>query len=80
MEKEILNAISEPLSKENIKIVDIKLGEEDNVKTLFITIDSEEEVDLDLTVKATNIINPIIDELNLDLGEYVLDVGSKGVN
>lgn len=80
MEKEILNAITEPLSKENIRVIEVKLGEEDNIKTLFITIDSDEIVDVNLTVKATNIINPIIDELNFDLGEYVLDVGSKGVN
>ncbi len=79
MEKEILNAITEPLSKENIKVVDVIIGEEDNVKTLFITIDSDEVVDINLSVKATKIINPIIDELNLDLGEYVLDIGSKGV-
>lgn len=80
MEKEILSVIKDPLLKENIKIIDIFIGEEDSSKTLFITIDSEKKVDTDLCVKATKIINPIIDNLNLDLDEYVLDVGSKGVD
>ena len=65
--------------EEGIKLVGVKFGEEDGVKTLFVTIDREEEpVDLDLCVKATNIVNPIIDELNLDIEDYVLDVSSKG--
>ncbi len=80
MEKDILDAVTEPLLKENIKVVDITLGEEDNVKTLFITIDSENGVDTDLCVKATKIINPIIDNLDMNLDEYVLDIGSKGVD
>lgn len=35
---------------------------------------------MDLCVKATHIVDPIIDSLDLDLEEYVLDVGSKGVS
>ena len=38
-----------------------------------ITIDSDNGVDTDLCVKVTKIINPIIDELNLDLNDYILD-------
>jgi Uncharacterised BCR, YhbC family COG0779. len=47
---------------------------------LFVTIDSENGVDMDLCVKATKIVDPIIDELELDIEDYVLDVGSKGVS
>ena len=79
MEKLIFEAITDKLNEEGIKLVGVKFGEEDGVKTLFVTIDREEEpVDLDLCVKATNIVNPIIDELNLDIEDYVLDVSSKG--
>jgi ribosome maturation factor RimP len=79
MEKLIFDAITDKLNEEGIKLVGVKFGEEDGVKTLFVTIDREEEpVDLDLCVKATNIVNPIIDELNLDIEDYVLDVSSKG--
>jgi ribosome maturation factor RimP len=76
MEKEIFASINEILEKENIKLVNVRFGEEDGAKTLFITIDSENGVDTDLCVKATKIINPIIDKLDLDLNDYVLDVGS----
>ncbi len=76
----IKDAITEPLEKENIKLLDVYLGEDEGEKTLFVTIDSEDVVDMDLCVKATHIVDPIIDSLDLDLEEYVLDVGSKGVS
>ena len=79
MENKIIDAIREPLAKENIKLLGVRLGEEDGQKTLFVTIDSENGVDIDLCVKATHIVDPIIDSLDLDLEDYVLDVGSKGV-
>lgn len=78
MEKKIENAIKDPLLNENIKLVSVKFGEEDGEQTLFITIDSEKEVDTDMCIKATKLINPIIDSLELDIHDYILDVGSKG--
>lgn len=78
MEKQIENSIREELKKEQIDLLDVKIGEEDGNKTLFITIDSEKGVDTNLCVKATKIINPIIDSLELNLEDYILDVGSKG--
>ncbi len=80
MEKKVSDAIKDALLKENIQLVGVHLGEEDGQKTLFVTIDSENGVDMDLCVKATHIVNPIIDELDLELEDYVLDVGSKGVS
>ena len=79
MEEKIINAIKEPLEKENIELVGVHFGEEDGQKTLFVTIDSENGVDIDLSVKATHIVDPIIDGLDLEIEDYVLDVGSKGV-
>ncbi len=79
MENKVFDAIKEPLEKENIKLLGVHLGEEDGQKTLFITIDSDNGVDIDLCVKATHIVDPIIDNLDIDLEDYVLDVGSKGV-
>ena len=80
MEEKVFNAIKAPLNEENIDLVGVRFGEEDGEKTLFVTIDSENGVDLDLCVKATHIVNPIIDELDLEIEDYVLDVGSKGVS
>ena len=34
---------------------------------------------MDLCVEATHIVDPIIDSLDLEIEDYVLDVGSKGV-
>ena len=80
MENKIFEAIKEPLEKENIKLVGVHFGQEDGQKTLFVTIDSDNGVDIDLCVKATHIVDPIIDNLDLEIEDYVLDVGSKGVN
>ena len=80
MESQIIKAIEGPLNEENIKLVGVHFGVEDGEKTLFVTIDSDNGVDIDLCVKATHIVDPIIDALNLDIEDYVLDVGSKGVS
>ena len=80
MEERIFDAVKAPLEEENIQVVEVRLGEEDGEKTLFVVIDSENGVDLDLCVKATHIVDPIIESLNLEIEDYVLDVGSKGVS
>ena len=80
MESRIINAIKEPLEKNNIKLVGVHFGEEDGQKTLFVTIDSDKGVDIDLCVEATHIVDPIIESLDLEIEDYVLDVGSKGVS
>ena len=80
MEEKVAKSIKEALEKENIKLLGVHLGEEDGQKTLFVTIDSENGVDIDLCVKATHIVSPIIDSLDLDIEDYILDVGSKGVS
>lgn len=80
MEKKIKEAIEEELLKENIKVDNVYFGEEDGEKTLFIVIDSEDTVDSNLCVKAMKIVNPILDNLDLNLDDYVIDVCSKGVN
>lgn len=80
MEDKIITAIKKPLEDENIDLVRVHFGEEDGENTLFVTIDSDNGVDMDLCVKATKIVDPIIDSLNLEIENYVLDVGSKGVD
>lgn len=80
MEEKIYDAVKEPLLNENIKLIGVHFGVEDGEETLFVTIDTMngDAVDTDLCVKATKIVDPIIDSLNLELENYVLDVGSKG--
>ena len=50
MEEKVKNLIYEPLKKENIDLIGIIFGEEDNEKTIFITIDSVNGVDTNLCV------------------------------
>ncbi len=78
MKEKILDAISEPLSEINVSVYDITFEKEDEIDTLFIKLDGE--VDLEMCEKATEIINPIIDKLEIDEldKEYVLDVCSRG--
>ncbi len=80
MEEKVYNACKDALNNEGITLLGVRLGEEDGEKTLFVTIDSENGVDVDLCVKATKIVDPIIDSLDLEIEDYVLDVGSKGVS
>ncbi len=58
-------------------VSNVYLEEEGKIKTLNVELDSSEGIDLDLITKASEIINPIMDELNLIEGEYVLDIHSK---
>ena len=81
MEKKVEDAVRVPLMNEGITLVGVHVGVEDGEKTLFVTIDHEEGVvDVNLCVKATKIVSPIIDTLDLEISDYVLDVGSKGVS
>ena len=80
MESKIEEAIRKPLEEENIELVGVHMGMEDGEKTLFVTIVCKEGVDVNLCVKATKIVSPIIDGLDLEISDYILDVGSKGVS
>ncbi len=76
--KQIKEALESPLLEHDIIIDDITYGKENNYNFLRITLDKKNGLDLDTIVMATNIINPIIDELDLISDSYVLDVISKG--
>ena len=77
MKKQILRLIKKPLLDINIKVEDILLVEEDNVKFLRIIIDKEPYIDIDDCVTATKLIDPIIDQLDIVEDSYILDVCSK---
>lgn len=79
MLEKIRKMIEKPLKEESIDVVDVFFEEEDGVKNLMIVIDKMPYVDLDTCVKATHIINPLLDEADLIEESYVLNVCSKGV-
>jgi ribosome maturation factor RimP len=80
MLEKIHSLIEEPLKKEGISIISVTFEEEEGVNNLMIVIDKMPYVDLDTCVKATHIINPILDEADLIEDSYVLNVCSKGVD
>jgi ribosome maturation factor RimP len=75
---EILSKALEPvLTKEEIVIDSIEYVKEGTFYFLRIVLDKINGIDLDTIVKATNLINPVVDELDLFEESYILDVLSK---
>ena len=73
----IKNSIIKPMQDLDIIVDEIVWEKEGNYNNLKITLDKVGGLDLDTIVEATNIINPIIDELDLIKDEYILDISSK---
>jgi len=83
MINKVKELIEEPLKSKNIILSDVNYVKEGGIYFLRITIDKEPYVDIDTCVMATEIINPLIDELEEEFDDsYVLDVCSveKGDN
>lgn len=77
MKDKIIERVNPAIIELNMFVSDVYLTDEENINTLNIELDSNEVIDVDRVVLATNIINPIIDELDLIDGEYVLDIHSR---
>ena len=75
--KTIRENIENVLEKEEIVVDSITFETEGKYHFLRIVLDKTGGIDLDTIVMATNLINPIIDELDLIEEEYILDVLSK---
>lgn len=75
--EEIKNAILKPMNEMNIIVCSVTYEQEGNYNFLRIELDKVNGLDLDTIVEATNVINPIIDELDLIDDSYILDVISK---
>lgn len=79
--EEKLNIIREnikgEMDKMDIEITNITYRKEGSVNFLEIELDKINGIDLDTIVKATDIINPIIDKLDIIDDSYILDIVSK---
>lgn len=75
--EKIKESILEPMNKMDIIVDSVLWEKENNYYYLRIFLDKVNGLDLDTIVEATNIINPIIDELDLIQEEYILDISSK---
>lgn len=77
MQQKVKNLIKDALNDVNIKLCDVLYVKENGVYFLRVIIDKEPFVDVDTCVKATEIINPLIDKIEDEFDDaYVLDVCS----
>lgn len=74
---EIRELITGPMQEMDIIVDSVTWEVEDKYNYLKIVLDKETGLDIDTIVKATNIINPILDEHDLISHEYILDISSK---
>ncbi len=77
MLEKIKEALKEPMAKMDIVVDDITFDKEGSYYFLRITLDKVNGLDLDTVVEATNVINPILDDLDIIEESYILDVSSK---
>lgn len=69
--------ISEVLSSKNIIVDEVTYRKEGSINFLEIVLDQDGGIDLDTIVDATNIINPIVDEMDFIDESFIMDVVSK---
>jgi len=77
MKEQVINSVGNKLDSLEVFIDDVYIVTENNEKTLTIVLDSKNMIDLKTVVKATRILNPIIDKLDLIKENYTLDVYAK---
>ena len=77
MENKIISLIGHSLDELGLVVDSVCYEKEDNINYLRICLDSKDPIDVNLIVKATKIINPIIDEADLIDEEYILDIYGK---
>ena len=82
MENKVKEVIGKAIEKLNLVVDSVIYEKENGHNFLRICLDSEDIIDLNLIVEATNIINPLLDEADLINEEYHLDIygKSKGSN
>jgi len=74
---DVIKNIGNKLDEFNIKIDDVYLEKEGNKEYLRIVLDRDEIIDIETVVKATKIIDPIVEKMDITDGEYILDVFAK---
>lgn len=77
MKEKVKSALDAKILDLGMFVTDVYMSTEEGVKTLNVELDSDDVIDVTRITEASKIINPIIDELDLVDGEYVLDIHSK---
>jgi ribosome maturation factor RimP len=77
MEEKIREMIGNRLDNLGLTIDSVVYEKEHNHNFLRICLDSQDVIDLNKIVEATNIINPLIDKIDFIKEEYHLDIYGK---
>ena len=77
MKEKVKNALDAKILDLGMFVTDVYMSTEEGVKTLNVELDSDDVIDVTRITEASKIINPIIEDLDLVDGEYVLDIHSK---
>ena len=77
IEKKVRDLVEEQVNEIGVTIDSVIYEKEGNNNFLRITIDREVPIDVDTCVEVTNIINPILDEIDIIEESYILDISSK---
>ena len=77
MKEKVKNALDAKILDLGMFVTDVYMSTEEGIKTLNVELDSDDVIVVTRITEASKIINPIIDELDLVDGEYVLDIHSK---
>ena len=77
IEKQITEALTTEVEKLAVTIESVKLEKENDNLFLRIVIDANNPVDVDKCVEVTNVVNPILDNMDLIEEAYILDISTK---
>ena len=77
MENKVREIIGNNLEKLDLVIDSVVFEKEGNNDFLRICLDSKKTIDLDLITEASHIINDLIDNSDLELENYNLDIYGK---
>ena len=77
MDERVRMLIEEPLKDINIKLCDVEYVKEGGTYFLRVIIDKEPFVDVDTCVEVTNVINPLLDDIDFIDDSYILDITTK---
>ena len=77
MEEKIRKIIEKDVNEMGISIDNIVYEKEGSNYFLRIVIDRDEPIDIDTCVEVTNVINPLLDDVDFISDSYILDVSTK---
>jgi len=77
IEEKVKEIIEQKVNELGVNIDSIVYEKEGGNYFLRIVIDSDEGIDIDKCVEVTNLINPLLDEVDIIEDSYILDISSK---